>query len=148
MQTSQPLLILVMALVLALDGTLQKPLRRHVFAAVACLPLFAWMLGTDAAFALTRLALFDWIVLGASLLGGALLVVLSPEPISYYDNAYTRLDRVRVNAGFVAGLLAGFQAIVTLGPVAWFETPIWACLVVVLLSFAVRRVLDWKAGIT
>ncbi len=148
MQTGQPLLVLLMALAFALDGLLHQPLRRHLAAAAVCLPLFAWLVANAPGFALVQLALVDWVLLALALLGGAVFVVLSPEPISYYDNAYDRLDLGRVNASFLIGLLAGLQAVVTLGPTAWFETPIWACLFAVLLSFVVRKFFDWKATVS
>ncbi|MEM1174744.1 MAG: hypothetical protein AAGA33_00225 [Pseudomonadota bacterium] len=148
LQTDQPLLVLVMAVAFAGDAFLNEPLRRHAVAALLCMPLFVWVLATSPGFAVDSLAAIDWIILSVSLLGGVLLVTLSPEPISYYDNAYDRLDRYRVSAGFIVGLLAGLQTVVTLGPTAWFETPIWACLSVVLVSFAVRRLREWRAATT
>ena len=81
----------------------------------------------------------DWLLIAASALGIGLVVKTSPEPVSYCDTSPDRLDRVRVNAGLVLGWLLAVQALLTQGHSAWLETPIWACMTAVLLSFAVRQ---------
>ncbi|MEM9688950.1 MAG: hypothetical protein AAF917_05695 [Pseudomonadota bacterium] len=147
-RTSEPLLILLMAGVFLCDGVLHRPLRRHLFAAVVSLFLFGWALRDGFQLALTQLDLFDGLMLLLTMIGGVLMVIVNPHPISYYDNAYERLDRRRVNAGFLVGLLAGFAAVLTGGPSAWLATPLWGCLTVVLLTFVGRQcVLHGRAAL-
>jgi hypothetical protein len=80
----------------------------------------------------------DWSLLGASALGIVLIVKKNPEPVSYCDIRPERLDRVRVNAGLIVGWLLAVQAVLTNGRSAWLETPIWACIIAVLLTFVAR----------
>ena len=134
----QPLLLVVTAGAFALDATLNEPLRRHYFAAAACVPVFIWMLPGDAGLIAGDLTARDWGLLSAFACGIFLMVVLSPDPVSYCDTSPDRLNRVRVNAGLIIGWLAAVQAILTNGPSAWLATPIWACIIAVLASFADR----------
>ena len=137
--TQQPLILLIASVAFALDATLEQPLRLHLLAAAACLVVFAWMLMGGSALFAGDLALWDWALAGAFALGIAAVVKTSPDPISYCDVSPDRLDRVRVNAGLVVGFLMAVQALVTDGRAAWLETPIWACMIAVFLSSAVRR---------
>ncbi len=137
--TQQPLIFLVMALAFALDAALEKPLRRHYVAAVACLPVFAWMLIGSTDVVADDLTVRDWSMIGAFALGVFLFVAMNPKPVSYCDTSPERLDRVRVNAGLVVGFLLAVQALLTSGRSAWLETPIWACMIAVLLSFVARQ---------
>ena len=136
--TQQPLILLIASLAFALDAVLEEPLRRHHLAAAACLPVFVWMLLGGADLIASDLAVGDWSLLGASALGIVLIVKMNPEPVSYCDIAPERLDRVRVNAGLVVGWLLAVQALLANGRSAWLETPIWACIIAVLLSHAAR----------
>jgi hypothetical protein len=137
--TQQPLILLLASLAFALDAILEEPLRLHLLAAAACLAGFAWMLigGTDL-FA-DDLTLRDWSLVGAFALGIAVVAKTSPDPVSYCDVSPDRLDRVRVNAGLVVGSLIAVQALLTDGRAAWLETPIWTCIIAVLLSSLARR---------
>lgn len=139
MSTQQPLILLITSLAFALDARLEDPLRRHYLAAAASLAAFVWMLPGDADLIASDLTLRDWSLIGAFALGIALVAKTNPEPVSYCDTSPDRLDRVRVNAGLIVGLLLAVQALLTNGHSAWLETPIWACLIAVLLSFAVRQ---------
>lgn len=139
MSTQQPLILLITFLAFALDAVLEKPLRRHYLAAAACLPVFVWLLPGGTDLIIGDLTLRDWSLIGASALGIALVVNKSPEPVSYCDTSPDRLDRVRVNAGLIVGWLLAVQALLTNGRSAWLETPIWACMIAVLVSFAVRQ---------
>ncbi len=137
--TQQPLILVIVSVAFALDAALENPLRRHYVAAVACLPVFAWMPlgGTDLVAG--DLTVRDWSMIGAVALGLAVFVKKSPEPVSYCDTSPERLDRVRVNAGLIVGFLLAVQALLTNGRSAWLETPIWACMIAVLLSFVARQ---------
>ena len=100
------------------------------------------MLLGDAAVISSDLTALDWSLI-ALFAGGVFLVVnRSREPISYCDTSPDRLDRVRVNAGLIVGFLIAAQALLANGRAAWLETPIWACMIAVLLSFLVRH---WKS---
>ena len=92
------------------------------------------------------LVAWDWVLIAAS--AGAIILVTaaSPEPVSYCDTSPDRLDRARVNAGLVMGWLAAVQALLTDGSAAWLETPIWACMIAVLVSFADRIVNRWPGN--
>jgi uncharacterized membrane protein (UPF0136 family) len=136
--TLQPLILVVTAVAFTLDATLREPLRRHYFAAAACVPVFIWMLLGDVRLIAVDLVTWDWGLITAFAGGIILVAATSPEPVSYCDTSPDRLDRVRVNAGLVVGLLAAVQAILTTGSSAWLETPIWACVIAVLVSFADR----------
>lgn len=136
--TQQPLILLIASLAFLLDAVLGEPLRRHYLAAAACLPVFIWMLLGDADLIAGDLTVGDWSLLGAFTLGIVLIVKKHPEPVSYCDIAPERLDRVRVNAGLIVGWLLAVQAVLTNGRSAWLETPIWACIIAVLLSFVAR----------
>lgn len=136
--TQQPLILLVASVAFALDATLKQPLRRHFFAAAACVAAFIWMLLGDASLVTGELAAWDWWLLTAFAAGIVVIVATSPEPVSYCDTAPDRLDRVRVNAGLVVGWLAAVQAPLTNGRSAWLETPIWVCMLAVLLSAGIR----------
>ena len=134
----QPLLLVVTAGAFALDATLKEPLRRHYFAAAACVPVFIWILLGDAGLIADGLTAWDWALNGVFAGGILLIAAMSPEPVSYCDTSPDRLDRVRVNMGLVIGWLVAVQALLTNGPSAWLETPIWACIIAVLVSFADR----------
>jgi len=134
----QPLILGVTAVAFTLDATLREPLRRHYFAAAACVPVFIWMLLGDAGLIADGLTAWDWGLIGVSAGGIFLIAATSPEPVSYCDTSPDRLDRVRVNAGLVIGWLAAVQALLANGPSAWLETPIWACIIAVFVSFADR----------
>ena len=136
--TEQPLILLVASLAFALDALLDRPLRRHWLAAAICLGAFFWMLADEPHWVSGELAVSDWSLIAALVLSTALVVKTNPEPVSYCDVAPERLDRVRVNAGLVVGGLLAVQTLLTRGPSAWLETPIWACLVAVLLSSLIR----------
>jgi len=137
--TQQPLILLITSLAFALDAVLEDPLRRHYLAAAACLAAFVWMLLGDTDLIAGDLTLRDWSLIGAFALGIVLFVTKNPDPVSYCDIWPERLDRVRVNAGLIVGWLLAVQAILTNGRSAWFETPIWACIIAVLLSFVARQ---------
>ena len=137
--TGQPLLLLIASLAFALDATLDKPLRRHYLAAAACLAVFAWMLLGGASFIAGDVLMRDWAILGAIAVGVILVVRASPPPVSYCDTSPDRLDRTRVNAGLITGGLVAAQALVTSGSSAWLETPIWICMITVLLFSVIRR---------
>ena len=62
----------------------------------------------------------------------------NPQPVSYCDISPERLDRVRVNAGLVVGGLLAAQTLITGGRSAWLDTPIWVCMVAVLLAGGTR----------
>lgn len=132
--TQQPLILIVTSVAFTLDAKLKEPLRRHYFAAAACIPVFVWMLLGDTELIANDLAVLDWGLIG--LFAGSIVLVatLSPEPVSYRDVSPDRLDRVRVNAGLIVGLSLAVQAVLTDGRSAWLETPIWACIVAVLFS--------------
>ena len=130
--TQQPLILLVAALAFTLDAVLDEPLRRHYLAAAACLPVFVWVLAGDAALMSGDLSVWDWSLVGVFGLGIVLVVMTSSDPVSYCDVSPDRLDRVRVSAGLVVGLLVAVQALLTDGRAAWLETPIWICVVAVL----------------
>jgi hypothetical protein len=130
----QPLILLVASLAFALDAVLDNPLRRHWLAAALCLVAFLWMLAGDAHLITGDLAALDWSLLGAFVVGAVFVVKSSSEPVSYCDVSPDRLNRVRVNAGLAVGGLFAVQALLTNGPSAWLETPIWACLIAVLLA--------------
>lgn len=139
MSMQQPLILLVASLAFLLDAQLKEPLRRHHLAAAACLAILAWMLLGDAHLMTGELMAWDWALLGASAICVVLFVWINPEPVSYCDTAPQRLDRVRVGAGLVVGWLTGVQALLTNGGSGWLETPIWACMLALLLSFAARQ---------
>lgn len=136
--TQQPLILLVASVAFALDATLKQPLRRHFFAAAACMAAFIWMVLGDVPLVAGELAARDWWLIGASAGGIIFVAAKSPEPVSYCDTAPDRLNRGRVNAGLLVGWLSGVQALLTNGNSAWLETPIWACIFAVLLAFAMR----------
>ena len=136
--TQQPLLLVISAVAFSLDATLKEPLRRHYFAAAVCVSVFIWMLLGDVRFMAGELTAWDWVLIAASAGGIILAAATNPEPVSYCDTSPDRLDRARVNAGLVIGWLAALQALLTNGPSAWLETPIWACMIAVLVSFADR----------
>ncbi len=137
--TQQPLILLITSLAFALDAVLKEPLRRHYLAAAACLPVFFWMLPGDTNSIASDLTVRDWSLIGAYALGIVLFVKMNSEPYSYCDIAPERLDRIRVNAGLIVGWLLAVQALLTGGRSAWLETPIWACMTAVLLSFVARK---------
>ena len=139
MSAQQPLILLIMSLAFALDAVLEEPLRRHYLAAAACLPIFVWMLFGNADLVATDLTTGDWLLIAVSALCVVLVVKTSPEPVSYCDISPDPLDRVRVNAGLIVGWLLAVQALVTDGRSAWLETPIWACLIAMMLSFVIRE---------
>ena len=136
--TQQPLILLVAALAFLLDATLKKPLRRHYLAAAACLPIFVWMLPGSTGLAGSELSVWDWSLIGVVALGVGLFMKTNPVPVSYCDVPPDRLDAARVNAGMIVGWLMGVQALLTHGRSAWLETPIWACMLALLLSLVVR----------
>lgn len=138
--TQQPMILLIASLAFALDAVLEEPLRRHNLAAAICLPVFVWMLLGDTALLAEDLTLRDWSMIGAFAVGIVLLVIANPEPVSYCDTSPNRLDRVRVNAGLIVGWLLAVQAVLTNGRSAWLETPIWSCIIAVLISFVARQV--------
>ena len=138
--TQQPLVLLVASLAFFLDARLEEPLRRHYFAAAACLAVFAWMLAGHAPVIADDLRVRDWLAIGASALVVALFVIINPDPVSYCDVAPRRLNRARVSAGLVVGWLLAVQAVLTNGSSGWLQTPIWTCLIALLLSFAARQV--------
>jgi hypothetical protein len=137
----QPLLLLVASTAFALDAVLEEPLRGHYVPAAGCLAGFAWMLGsTTTDLVATDLDAIDWSLLVASVLGIVFFVKTSTEPVSYCDTSPDRLDRMRVNAGLVVGWLVAAQATLTGGRSAWLETPIWACVIAVLLALVYRPI--------
>jgi hypothetical protein len=138
--TQQPLMLLAASLAFALDAVLDKPLRRHWLAAAISLAAFLWMLAGDVHVKADDLTLRDWSLLGAFVVGTVFVMKSSPNPVSYCDVSPDRLDRVRVNAGLAVGGLLAVQALLTNGPSAWLETPIWACMIAVLLSSLLRQV--------
>jgi hypothetical protein len=139
MSTQQPLILLVASLAFLFDAQLKDPLRRHFLAAAACLAAFVWMLLDDAHVVAGDLTAWDWSLVGASAIFVFLFVRINPEPVSYCDTAPRRLDRARVGAGLIVGWLMGVQTLLTNGHSAWLETPIWACMLALLLSFAARK---------
>lgn len=137
--TDQPLILLIASVAFLLDATLEKPLRRHYLAAAVCLAIFVWMLRDDTGLIASDLSVRDWSLIGAFALGVALFATMNPEPVSYCDISPDRLDQVRVSAGLIVGWLLAVQALLTNGRSAWLETPIWACMIALLLSFVVRQ---------
>ena len=138
--TQQPLILLVASLAFVLDAHLKDPLRQHYLAAAGSLAVFAWMLPGGFDLVADDLAVSDWLLLGFSALCIVLFVKANPDPVSYCDTSPRRLDRVRVSAGLLVGWLIAVQALLTNGRSALLETPIWACLVALLLSFVARQV--------
>jgi hypothetical protein len=135
----QPLILVVATLAFLLDATLEKPLRRHFLAAAACLPIFVWMLSGESGLTGGELSVRDWSLVATSALGVALFVATNPEPVSYCDISPDRLDPMRVNAGVIVGWLLSVQALLSNGRSAWLETPIWACMIALLVSLVVRQ---------
>ena len=135
----QPLILLVASAAFALDATLKAPLRHHYVAAAACLAILVWMLLGETVLIADDLTVWDWMPMVVTAIGIALAMKLSPAPVSYCDTSPERLDPVRVNAGLAVGYLTAVQALATNGRSAWLETPIWLCIVAVLLSFAIRH---------
>jgi hypothetical protein len=141
MSMQQPLILVVASLAFLLDAKLEEPLHRHYLAAAACLAAFAWMVLDDGAHVVTGdLAALDWSLIGASAIFVFLFVRINSEPVSYCDTSPQRLDRARVGAGLVVGWLTGVQALLTNGGSAWLETPIWACMLALLVSLVARQV--------
>jgi hypothetical protein len=136
--TQQPLILLITSSAFALDAMLEKPLRRHFLAAAACLPVFVWILAGNTDLLAADLTMRDWSLIGTSALALVLFVTTNPRPVSRCDTSPERLDKTRVNGGIIVCLLLAVQALLTNGPSAWLETPIWACMIAVLLSFAFR----------
>ena len=147
LNTQQPLILVAAAAAFTLDATLKNPLRRHYFAAAACIAAFTWLLLGDMRLLASDLAGQDWAVIAAFAGGVILVVATSLEPVSYCDTSPDRLDRVRVNAGLIIGSLAAVQALLTNGGAAWLETPIWVCMAAVLFAFAARKA-NRRAGAT
>lgn len=135
----QPFILLVASLAFFLDAQLKEPLRRHYLAASASLAVFVWMLLGDTQVIAGDLSARDWSLLAASAIAVILFVTMNSEPVSYCDTAPQRLDRVRVSAGFIVGWLMAAQALLTTGSSAWLETPVWACMIALLLSFVARK---------
>lgn len=135
----QPLILPVASLAFFLDARLREPLRRHYLAAAACLVAFVWILLGDANLIAGDLAVRDWSLIAASAIAVVLFVKTNPEPVSYCDTSPRRLDPLRVSAGLVVGWLMALQTLLTNGRSAWLETPIWACMIALLLSFVARR---------
>ena len=137
--TQQPLILLVASVAFVLDAVLEDPLRRHYLAAAACLPVFILLLPGNADLIAGDLTVGDWSLIGVISLGIILVVNTNLAPVSYCDTSPKRLNRVRVNAGLIVGWLLAVQTLMTNGRSAWLETPIWACMIAVLLSFVVRQ---------
>jgi len=137
--TEQPLILIVAAVAFTLDAVLKEPLRRHYFAAAVCLLAFFWMSPGVTGLIASDLGVGDWALVGVSAAGIFLLAATSQQPVSYCDVSPDRLDRARVNAGLVIGWLLAFQALLTDGRPAWLETPVWACIVAVLLALLVHQ---------
>lgn len=137
--TQQPLILLVAAAAFALDAALHDPLRHHYLAAAVCLAGFVWMLPGGTSLVAGDLTILDWALITVFASGILLIVNWTPEPVSYCDTSPTRLDRLRVNAGLIVGFLLAVQALLTNGRSAWLETPIWACIIAVLISFGIRQ---------
>ena len=135
----QPLILLITSLAFALDAVLNEPLRRHFLAAAACVPVLVWILPGDTDLMAAGLTMRDWSLIGASALAIVLFVLKNPRPVSRCDTSPERLDKARVNSGMIVCWLLAVQAILTHGPSAWLETPIWACMIAVLLSFVARQ---------
>jgi hypothetical protein len=135
--TQQPLILMVAAVAFTLDAVLKEPLRRHYFAAAACLPAFVWLLPGETGLIASDLSAGDWALISLSIAGIILIATVSPQPVTYCDVSPVRLDRARVNAGMIVGWLIAFQALLTNGRSAWLETPIWACIVAVLLVWLI-----------
>lgn len=137
--TQQPLILLIASLAFALDAALKEPLRRHYVAAAAFLVVFGYSQLDSMKLTVAYLTLADWSLAAAIALGMLRLLMRNPAPVTYCDTSPDRLDRARVNAGCVVGFLLAFQALLADGRSAWLDTPIWACLVAVLLSSMFRR---------
>ena len=135
----QPLILVIASAAFSLDASLKDSLRHHYLAAAACLSVFVWMLLGDIALLSGALTARDSVSIVMAAVGIILVVNQWPAPISYCDTAPERLDRVRVNAGLLVGFLIAVQALLTEGRSAWLETPIWACIVAVLVSFVLRH---------
>ena len=132
--TQRPLILLVASLAFALDAILDRPLRIHFVAALGGLAAFIWLQQFNYDLVATDLTVRDWSLLGASALGLGFVILASPVPVSYCDTSPDRLDRMRVNGGLIVGWLLAIQIVITNGPSAWLETPIWVCVIAVLLS--------------
>lgn len=139
MNTQQPLILLIASLAFALDATLDNPLRRHYLAAAASIAVFVYLPPGNVKLVASSLTVMDWSVAGAMALGILLLVVTSTAPVTYCDTSPDRLDRMRVSAGLIVGYLLAFQTLLTDGRSAWLDTPIWTCVVAVLLCFVLRK---------
>ena len=68
------MILLIASLAFVLDAALDEPLRRHYFAAAACLPILAWILMGAPILLADDLALRDWSMFGAFALGIAFVV--------------------------------------------------------------------------
>ena len=101
--------------------------------------MFFYLLVGNTNLLTNNMTAMDWSVAGAIAVGIMLIVVTSPSPVTYCDTSPDRLDRIRVSAGLIVGSLLAFQALLANGPAGWLDTSIWACVVAVLLSFAIRR---------
>ncbi len=132
--TEQPLILLVASLAFALDAILDKPLRVHYVASLGSLAAVIWLQQFNYDLIAADLTVRDWSLLGASALGLGFVILASPVPVSYCDTSPDRLDRMRVNGGLIVGWLLAIQTVITNGPSAWLETPIWVCVIAVLLS--------------
>ncbi len=132
--TQQPLILLVASFAFALDARLERPLRLHYLAAAASLVAFVWLLLNGSNPLAGYLNVRDWLLVGVIAVGVALVVRSSLEPVSYCDTSPDRLDRARVNAGLVIGWLLAVQTLITNGPSAWLETPLWVCVIAALLT--------------
>ena len=137
--TQQPMILPIASLAFALDAVLEEPLRRHFLAAAACLAVFAWILFGDTGLVAAELTMRDWSLIGVSALAIVLFVSANPRPVSRCDTSPQRLDKARVNSAMIVCWLLAVQALLTHGRSAWLETPIWACMIAVLLSFVVRQ---------
>jgi hypothetical protein len=144
MVMEQPLILTVASVAFLLDARLENPLRRHYLAAALCLLIFLFALPLDMSMTSGELSFRDWSLIGASALGVVLFVTTSPEPVSYCDVSPDRLDPLRVNAGLIVGWLLAVQALLSNGSSAWLETPIWACMIALLLSLVVRQVSGFR----
>ena len=135
----QHLVLLLAAAAFTLNATLASPQRHHFLVALACLAGFGWLTVSGQPFTPATLTLPDWSA--AAALAAASLWVVSRigEPVSVSDVHAQRLDGSRVRAGLILGYLLAFQALITDGHDAWFETPMWACLAAVPVSLLVRR---------
>lgn len=135
----QPLLLLVAAIAFLLDVFLKDGRREHIVAAAVCAIGFIGLLvSQDISFRFGELGRNDWLAIILLYFANRALTFQPATRVSVCDVYGEPLDKARVNAGLVVGLAVAIQAIVTVGPDAWTDSPIWACFIAVPASAVVQ----------